>query len=83
MNETLRSIMSRRSIRSFTDDSVCESTMKLVLAAGAAAPSACGVFPVRFVVLDKKRMAALAETVVSAETAETVETAVPVDQMTV
>ncbi len=63
MNETLRSIMSRRSIRSFTDDSVCESTMKLVLAAGAAAPSACGVFPVRFVVLDKKRMAALAETV--------------------
>ena len=63
MNETLTSIMSRRSIRRFTDDSVCESTMNLVLDAGLSAPSARGLFPVRFVVLDKKRMNELAETV--------------------
>ena len=61
MNETLTSIMSRRSIRSFTNESVCESSMRLVLAAGCAAPSAMGVRPVRFIVLDKNRMAALAE----------------------
>ncbi len=67
MNETLKSIMSRRSIRTFTDDSVCGSTMKLVLAAGCAAPSACGVFPVRFIVLDKERMSQLAEVVAQKE----------------
>lgn len=37
--------------------------MRLVLNAGAAAPSAVGQFPVRFIVLDKARMAALAECV--------------------
>lgn len=63
MNETLTSILSRRSIRRFTDDSVCESTMRLVLAAGSAAPSACAQFPVRFIVLNRERMAALAERV--------------------
>ena len=63
MNETLTSIMSRRSIRRFTADSVCESTMRLVLDAGLAAPSARGLFPVRFVVLDKKRMSELSEVV--------------------
>lgn len=34
--------------------------MKLVLNAGAAAPSAVGKYPVRFIVLDKTRMAELA-----------------------
>ena len=63
MNETLTSIMSRRSIRRFTDDSVCESTMNLVLDAGLAAPSACAQFPVRFVVLDKKRLGELSQVV--------------------
>lgn len=63
MNETLTNIMSRRSIRAFTDESVCESTMLLVLAAGCAAPSAMGARPVRFIVLNKARMAALAEKV--------------------
>jgi len=67
MNETLTNIMSRRSIRRFSGDAVCESTMNLVLAAGAAAPSACGVFPVRFVVLNKERMAELAQQVAQKE----------------
>ena len=61
MNETLINIMSRRSIRSYTNESVCESSMRLVLAAGCAAPSSMGVRPVRFIVLNKNRMAALAE----------------------
>lgn len=63
MNETLVNIMSRRSIRAYTDESVCESTMELVLAAACAAPSAANLRPVRFIVLDKKRMAELAEAV--------------------
>ena len=63
MNETLKSIMSRRSIRRFTDQPVSEETMRLVLAAGMAAPSAHRGFPVRFVVLDKARMTELAERV--------------------
>ena len=63
MNETLKNIMSRRSIRRYTDDSVCESTMNLVLEAGLSAPSAHAKFPVRFVVLDKKRMSELATVV--------------------
>ena len=63
MNETLTNIMARRSIRRYTEEPVCESTMKLVLAAACAAPSAKGERPVRFVVLDKKRMGSLAEKV--------------------
>ena len=63
MNETLMNIMARRSIRRYTEEPVCESTMKLVLAAACAAPSAKGERPVRFVVLDKKRMGSLAEKV--------------------
>lgn len=61
MNETLTSIMSRRSIRSYTNESVCESSMRLVLAAGCAAPSAMGIRPVRFIVLNKENMTELAK----------------------
>lgn len=61
MNETLTTIMARRSMRQYTDDPVCESTMKMVLAAGCAAPSAKNLRPVRFIVLSKKDMADLAE----------------------
>lgn len=61
MNKTLMNIMARRSIRRYTDESVCESTMKLVLAAACAAPSANGKRPIRFVVLDKEQMHSLAE----------------------
>lgn len=60
MNETLKTLLSRRSIRKFTDQSVCQSTLSLVLAAGCAAPSACNARPVRFVVLDKLQMKKLA-----------------------
>lgn len=67
MNETLTNIMSRRSIRKYTGDSVCESTMTLVLAAGCAAPSAMGKRPVRFIVLDKNRMKELAEVLTQKE----------------
>ncbi|MDY3868529.1 MAG: nitroreductase family protein [Pyramidobacter sp.] len=61
MNETLKNILARRSVRSFTDDPVCESSMEMVLAAACAAPSAKNVRPVRFIVLNKKEMAELAE----------------------
>ncbi len=63
MNPTIEVIMSRRSIRKYKGDSVDESTMRLVLAAGCAAPSAMHKDPARFIVLDKKRMAELAEKV--------------------
>lgn len=63
MNETLSNIMARRSIRRYTEEPVCESTVKLILAAACAAPSARGERPARFVVLNKKQMEALAEKV--------------------
>ncbi len=63
MNPTIETIMSRRSIRKYKGDSVDESTMRLVLAAGCAAPSAMNLRPARFIILDKKRMAELAERV--------------------
>ncbi len=61
MNETLKTILNRRTIRKFTDQSVCQSTLSLVLAAACAAPSACNARPVRYVVLDKSRMKDLAD----------------------
>ena len=61
MNETLANILGRRSIRKYTGEPVCESTLQLVLAAGCAAPSACNARPVRFIVLDRSQMGALAE----------------------
>jgi len=40
MNETLKTILSRRSVRSYTSQPIDESTIKTVLEAGAWAPSA-------------------------------------------
>ncbi len=60
MDERLKSIMSRRSIRAFTKEPVGEDVMKEILAAGLCAPSACARFPARFIVLDRSRMRELA-----------------------
>jgi nitroreductase len=61
MNETLMNILGRRSIRKYLDKPVDKAIVDMVLAAGCAAPSACNVRPVRFIVIDKDGMNKLAE----------------------
>ncbi len=63
MKNALEAITGRRSIRRFTDHPVAEVTMRQILAAGCAAPSAKNAQPVRFIVLDKDDMARIAEAV--------------------
>lgn len=54
-------IMKRRSIRKFTAEKVPADSAMRIVEAGAAAPSAMNKRPVRFILLDKAAMAALAE----------------------
>ncbi len=51
MNEKLNFIWSRRSVRRFTGRDITDSECNDLLAAGMAAPSACGKDPWEFVVL--------------------------------
>ncbi|MDO5115044.1 MAG: nitroreductase family protein [Synergistaceae bacterium] len=57
----LEAIMKRRSVRRFTEEAVPRETAMKIVEAGAAAPSAMNLRPVRFILLNKSEMAALAE----------------------
>jgi nitroreductase len=51
-------IIERRSVRSFDDREIDDSTIGALLVAGMAAPSACAKDPWRFVIIRDKRMLA-------------------------
>ena len=54
MNEVLKNIYSRRSVRSYSDKNVPEETIKEILKAGTHAPTGNNVQPLRFVVIENK-----------------------------
>jgi len=56
MNEKLDFIFKRRSIRSYTDELVDDATVKDLLEAAMAAPSACRKDPWRFAVVKERAM---------------------------
>ncbi|MDO4952593.1 MAG: nitroreductase family protein [Synergistaceae bacterium] len=56
MNETLNSILGRRSIRKFTDKAVSEDCKKLLLKAAFAAPSAKNQRGTDFVVVEDRKI---------------------------
>lgn len=51
MNEVIRNILDRRSVRSYTDEQVPESIILEIIKAGTQAPNGMGVKPLRFVVV--------------------------------
>lgn len=53
MNEKLKMIFSRRSIRNYTIEQVSDEEVRQILEAGMAAPSACCKDPWRFIVINK------------------------------
>lgn len=55
-------IMRRRSVRKFTNEPVPPETVMKLIDAAAAAPSAMNLHPARFILMDKRDMAALAGT---------------------
>jgi len=62
MNETLNTIFSRKSVRSFTGASIPKDTLDLIIKAGMAAPTARDTRPWQFVVVtDKETLARLAQ----------------------
>jgi len=56
MNEVLRTIESRRSIRKFTDQPVDQETLTLLMKAAMAAPTAMNAQPWEFVVITEKKV---------------------------
>jgi len=56
MNDTVKSIMSRRSIRRYKDTSVDHDTLEVLLKAGMAAPSASNRQPWEIVVVTRKEI---------------------------
>lgn len=54
MNEVLKNIYSRRSVRSFTDEPVSEEALKEIVKAGFYAPNGMNVQALRFVVVTNK-----------------------------
>ncbi len=47
-------ILSRRSVRAYQDKAIAEEEIKKILKAGAMAPSAKGIHPVRYIVITNK-----------------------------
>ncbi|HEY3420045.1 MAG TPA: nitroreductase family protein [Methanomassiliicoccales archaeon] len=54
MNEVLKNIYARRSVRSYSEKKVPEDTIKEILRTGASAPNGMGVQPLRFVVIENQ-----------------------------
>lgn len=60
MNETIQTLLQRRSIRSYTDEQIKEEDLQLILEAGKYAASGKGIQPVTMVVVqDKETIAKL------------------------
>lgn len=63
MNEVMRNILDRRSVRSYTDERVPEDILREIIKAGTHAPNGMGVRPLRFVVVtDQDTMKKLSDT---------------------
>ena len=56
MNETLKTILNRRSIRSYKQDQIKEAELQTIIEAGKFAPSAMNQQPWHFVVVQNKEM---------------------------
>lgn len=56
MNETMKTMLERRSVRSYTTEPVAEETLQEILEAGAYAPSGMGRQPVVMVVIENKEL---------------------------
>jgi len=54
MNEVIKAILSRRSIRAYTEETISEDTIKTLIACGMAAPSAFNRRPFHFVSITDK-----------------------------
>ena len=54
MNETLNTIMTRKSVRSFTEEKVSDEDIRTILKAGMSGPSACNCRPWSFIVLQDR-----------------------------
>ena len=79
MNETLKTIFARCSVRSFTGQKVKEEDVEMLLRAAMAAPSAKNGRPWRFVVIDdREAMAALAKALPYAKMLETAPLAIAI-----
>lgn len=55
-NETIETIMSRTSIREYTDEAVSDDDIETLLRTGMAAPSCCNIQPWHFVVVKDKKI---------------------------
>ncbi|MEA2012811.1 MAG: nitroreductase family protein [Verrucomicrobiota bacterium] len=55
MNDKLKNLFSRRSIRKYTNQKISEQTIRDILDAAMAAPSAVATDPWRFIVIRKKK----------------------------
>lgn len=55
MNEVLKSIYSRRTVRSYTEEPVAEDVLKEIINAGVHAPNGMNVQPLRFVVVTDRK----------------------------
>lgn len=54
-DETLKTICSRRSVRSFTGEAISHETLMIILRAGMAAPSAVNMQPWAFIVVTDRK----------------------------
>jgi nitroreductase len=70
-NDTLRTIFSRKSVRSYTSDRISEDQLTVLAKAGMAAPTACDKRPWDFIVVtDKTYLKKLADALPFAKMAE-------------
>lgn len=62
MNETLKTIFNRKSVRTYQDKAVSKTDLDLILKAAMAAPSGCDLRPWSFIVVkDKKVLTTISE----------------------
>lgn len=56
MNETIETILNRRSVRVYSDEQIRQEDLELILKAGVYAPSACNSQPWHFTVVQNKEL---------------------------
>jgi len=66
MNETLKNILARKSINTFSDKPISKENLELLLKAGMAAPSGKDIRPWRFIVVTDKETLAKTSVALSA-----------------
>jgi len=56
MNETINTILARRSVRKYSDEQIKENELDLIIKAGLFAPSGCNAQPWHFTVVQNKEL---------------------------